>query len=227
MSVRKTVLCPYTRWEFDRVEGWCEEMERRGLRLVRFKGQFAVLEDGAPRDTRYRFCAAETGTDAGFKEERQKYADFGWELLENTSVALTENGRYSLARTTDPAAVEMYTDKESFGARASKQLYFRVMLLMLLIVLNALWLMSAWRTGLAGLVEYEPLTLPLLICVPLLLGCLIYSAVRTNRTAKRLEAGELDRGFDPREIRARYIFFIFTAAVIFVAVTTLLLMWIK
>ena len=51
MSVRKTVLCPYTRWEFDRVEGWCEEMERRGLRLVRFKGQFAVLEDGAPRDT--------------------------------------------------------------------------------------------------------------------------------------------------------------------------------
>ena len=38
---------------------------------------------------------------------------------------------------------------------------------------------------------------------------------------------ELDRGFDPREIRARYIFFIFTAAVIFVAVTTLLLMWIK
>ena len=158
MSVRKTVLCPYTRWEFDRVEGWCEEMERRGLRLVRFKGQFAVLEDGAPRDTRYRFCAAETGTDAGFKEERQKYADFGWGLLENTSVALT---------------------------------------------------------------------LPLLICVPLLLGCLIYSAVRTNRTAKRLEAGELDRGFDPREIRARYIFFIFTATVIFVAVTTLLLMWIK
>ena len=72
MSVRKTVLCPYTRWEFDRVEVWCEEMERRGLRLVRFKGQFAVLEDGAPRDTRYRFCAAETDTDAGFEEERQK-----------------------------------------------------------------------------------------------------------------------------------------------------------
>ncbi len=32
--MRKTVLCPYFRQEFDRVEGWCEEMERRGLRLV-------------------------------------------------------------------------------------------------------------------------------------------------------------------------------------------------
>lgn len=112
----------------------------------------------ARREIRATASVRRTDTDAGFKEERQKYADFSWGLLENTSVALT---------------------------------------------------------------------LPLLICVPLLLGCLIYFAVRTNRTAKRLEADELDRGFDPREIRARYIFFIFTAAVIFVAVTTLLLMWIK
>ena len=46
-------------------------MERRGLRLVQFNGQFAVLERGEPRETRYRYCAVEAGMDESFEREQE------------------------------------------------------------------------------------------------------------------------------------------------------------
>lgn len=219
--MRKTVFCPYARHEFDRVEGWCEEMERRGLQLLRFRGPFGVFERVEPRRARYRFCAAEAGMDAVFEAERAKYAEFGWELLEGTSVALTEKGSYSLARTADPAAPEMYTDKESFGARASKQLFISAVVL---IAINVFWFLRICRTGLTELVEYERRVLPLLILLPLLLCCLIYTALYTQRTSRRLEADALDREYDPKEVRVRYVFLTCEGALIIAAIAALLLL---
>ena len=222
--MRKTVFCPYARHEFDRVEGWCEEMERRGLRLLRFRGPFGVFERIEPRRARYRFCAAETGMDALFEAERAKYAEFGWELLEGTSVALTERGRYSLARTADPAAPEMYTDKESFGALASKQLFISAVVLAVLTAIDVFWLMRICQTGLTELVEYERRVLPLLILLPLLLCCRIYYGLCTQRTSRRLEADALDREYDPKEVRLRYIFLTCEGALVIAAIAALLLL---
>lgn len=149
-------------------------MERRGLRFVQFKGQFAVLERGEPRETRYRYCAVEAGMDEIFERERLKYADFGWELLYNTTMRVGYNGEYCLARTVDPAAVEMYTDKESFGALASKQLFISAVVLAVLIAIDIFRFLRICQVGLTELVEYERRVLPLLIMLPLLLCCRIY-----------------------------------------------------
>lgn len=222
--MRKTVLCPYFRQEFDRVEGWCEEMERRGLRLLRFNGQFAVLERGEPRETRYRYCAVEAGMDESFERERLKYADFGWELLYNTTLHVGHSGEYCLARTADQAAVEMYTDKESFGALASKQLFISAVVLTVLIAIDVFWLLRICQTGLTELVEYERRVLPLLILLPLLLCCLIYAALCTLRTSRRLEADALDREYDPKEVRLRYIFLTCEGALVIAAIAALLLL---
>lgn len=219
--MRKTVLCPYYRQEFDRVEGWCEEMERRGLRLVRFKGPFAVLERGEPRETRYRFCAAEVGMDEDFERERQKYADFGWELLDYTTMRAGYSGEYCLARTADPAAVEMYTDKESFGPRVSKQLFISALVLAVLIAIDIFRFLRVCQIGLTELVEYERRVLPLLILLPLLFCCLIYTALCTQRTSRRLEADALNRAYDPQEIRKRYIFFACEGVLVIAAIAAL------
>lgn len=223
--MRKTVFCPYARHEFDRVEGWCEEMERRGLRLLRFRGPFGVFERVEPRRARYRFCAAETGMDAIFEAERAKYAEFGWELLEGTGVALTEKGRYSLARTADPAAPEMYTDKESFGARASKQLFISAAVLAVLTAIDIFWFLRVCQAGLTELVEYERGVLPLLILLPLLFCCLIYNALCTLKTSRRLEADALDREYDPKEVRVRYVFLACEGALVIATIAALIMIW--
>lgn len=219
--MRKTVLCPYYRQEFDRVEGWCEEMERRGLKLVRFKGPFAVLERGEPRETRYRFCAVDAGMDEDFERERQKYADFGWELLNYTTMRAGFSGEYCLARTADPAAVEMYTDKESFGERAAKQLFISALVLVVLIAIDIFRFLRVCQTGLTELVEYERRVLPLLILLPLLFCYLIYTALCTQRTSRRLEADALNRAYDPKEVRKRHIFFTFEWVTVVAAIAAL------
>lgn len=219
--MRKTVLCPYHRWECDRVEGWCEEMERRGLRLVWFNGRFAVLEQGEPRETRYRFCAAEAGMDEDFERERIKYADFGWELLRYTTLSAGNSGEYCLARTADPAAVEMYTDKESFGPRVSKQLFISAMVLAVFIAINIFRYLRVCQSGLTELVENDRMVLPLLILLPLLFCCLIYTALCTQRTSRRLETDALDRTYDPQEIRKRYIFFACEAVLVIATIAAL------
>lgn len=223
--MRKTVLCPYFRQEFDRIEGWCEEMERRGLRFVQFKGQFAVLERGEPRETRYRYCAVEAGMDEIFERERLKYADFGWELLYNTTMRVGYNGEYCLARTVDPAAVEMYTDKESFGALASKQLFISAVVLAVLIAIDIFRFLRICQVGLTELVEYERRVLPLLIMLPLLLCCRIYYGLCTQRTSRRLEADALDREYDPKEVRLRCIFLTCEGALVIAAIAALLLLY--
>lgn len=223
--MRKTEFCPYARHEFDRVEGWCEEMERRGLQLLRFRGPFGVFERVEPRRARYRFCAAEAGMDAVFEAERAKYAEFGWELLEGTSVALTEKGSYSLARTADPAAPEMYTDKESFGALASKQLFISAVVLAVLTAIDIFWFLRVCQAGLPELVEYERGLLPLLILLPLLFCCLIYNALCTLRTSRRLEADALDREYDPKEVRVRYVFLACEGALVIATIAALIMVW--
>ncbi len=118
----------------------------------------------------------------------------------------------------------MYTDKESFGARASKQLFISAVVLAVLTAIDVFWLLRICQTGLTELVEYERRVLPLLILLPLLLCCLIYAALCTLRTSRRLEADALDREYDPKEVRLRYIFLTCEGALVIAAVAALLLL---
>ena len=55
--------------------------------------------------------------------------------------------------------------------------------------------------------------------------CLLYtSGLCTQRTSRRLEADALDREYDPKEVRLRYIFLTCEGALVIAAIAALLLL---
>ena len=92
-------------------------MASKGLHLEKFgvRNFWFILEKGEPEKVRYRFLADRraitkrlgvlTGRKQPDKEEREAYADFGWEYMDVYSA-------YAIYRSADPAATELETDPQ-------------------------------------------------------------------------------------------------------------------
>lgn len=105
MAKKKIRLIPYDSIEFYAVESWLTEQANKGWQLKTIRGNFAVFEDGIPRQT--RFCLDTLNADKyGIEQElHETAAQQGWDYI--CDYAWHSYGVY---RSDDPDAVPFHTD---------------------------------------------------------------------------------------------------------------------
>lgn len=105
MAKKKIRMIPYDSIEFYAVESWLTEQANKGWQLKTIRGNFAVFEDGIPRQT--RFCLDTLNADKyGIEQElHETAAQQGWDYI--CDYAWHSYGVY---RSDDPDAVPFHTD---------------------------------------------------------------------------------------------------------------------
>ena len=105
-KVRK--ILPLSLYDIPGIEAWLEEQANAGLFPVFVNSWVTFTKDGVP-GTRFRLVVNEGKEDAPPREQRELFENAGWKYA--CSIA----GAYFLFYTTDPEAVEVYSDWESRG----------------------------------------------------------------------------------------------------------------
>lgn len=102
-------LTPVSMYDVRGLEGWLEDMARRGLFLKRLRPAFSTFVRGAARPARYRVEPfRHWREDEPPKDMLELYQDFGWTLAGETTELL-------LFTTQDPDAPEPHSDPELQG----------------------------------------------------------------------------------------------------------------
>lgn len=101
-------ILPLSLYDIPGIEAWLEEQANAGLFPVFVNSWVTFTKDGVP-GTRFRLVVNEGKEDTLPREQRELFENAGWKYA--CSVA----GAYFLFYTTDPEAVEVYSDWESRG----------------------------------------------------------------------------------------------------------------
>lgn len=142
-KVRK--LIPVSLYDIPGLEAWLEEQANQGL-FPTYLGNWATFNHSGTPGTRFRLAAREGKAETPSLEQLELCREFGW------NYALTLEG-FFLFYTTDPDAIELYTDWESRGfslAPLKKRMAAyrrRTMILYGILAAFVIWLLFFYETG--------------------------------------------------------------------------------
>lgn len=118
--VKKFVPCAL--WDFAGLQGWLNELARKGYALERWPGHFFIgraLFRKDPAAAQARYCLDPIGERIGELELRDRaanYREFGWHYVDRIGKL------YAIYRCDDPDAQDLYTDPESLAWAMKKQM---------------------------------------------------------------------------------------------------------
>ena len=95
---------PFQFYDMEYIEGWLEDMAKRGLLLVNVTGRFAKFEKMPPQIVRYRLEAAEKGNSEPDAARLELNESFGWTYIGSMG------DTFYIFRTADENARELHTD---------------------------------------------------------------------------------------------------------------------
>ena len=101
-------ILPLSIYDIPGIESWLEEQANSGFFPVFLNSWVAFTPTGVP-GTRFRLVAKERRNDCISPEQIELYQNAGWQY------AASAAGIYFLFYTTDPKAVEVYSDWDSWG----------------------------------------------------------------------------------------------------------------